>query len=176
MVTGLTHAVGELVSARAKAGWRWRGRHVKLVDGTGISMPDTPQNQEQYPQPSSQAEGVGFPLARVVGVICLATGAVIDAAIGPHAGKGTSELGLLRTLGTAFSPGDVMLADAFYCNYFLVATMLAAGVDVLFEQNGARNTDFRRGVSLGRRDHLVDWAKSKIRPEWMSAEQLRAVS
>ncbi len=101
MVSGLTHTVSKIVSARAKGGWRWRGRHVKLVDGTGISMPDTPENQERYPQPSSQAEGVGFPLARVVGVICLATGAVIDAAIGPHAGKGNSELGLLRTLGAA---------------------------------------------------------------------------
>ena len=171
MVTGLTHAVGELVSARAKAGWRWRGRQVKLVDGTGISMPDTPQNQECYPQPSSQAEGVGFPLARVVGVICLATGAVIDAAMGPYAGKGSSELGLWRRLNTAFSPGDVMLADALYCNYFLIATLIAAGVDVLFEQNGARHTDFRRGASLGPRDHLMRWTKSKTRPGWMSAEQ-----
>ena len=171
MVTGLAHTIGGLVSARAKPGWRWRGRHVKLVEGTGISMPDTPENQACYPQPSSQAEGVGFPLARVVGVICLATGAVIDAAIGPHAGKGSSELGLLRTLGTAFSAGDVMLADAFYCNYFLIATLLAAGVDVLFEQNGARHTDFRRGISLGPRDHLVRWAKSKTRPEWMTAQQ-----
>ena len=171
MVTGLAHTVGAQVSARAQAGWRWRGRNVKLVDGTGISMPDTPENQASYPQPSSQAEGVGFPLARVVGVICLATGAVIDAAIGPHAGKGSSELGLLRTLGAAFSAGDVMLADAFYCNYFLIATMMAAGVDVLFEQNGARHTDFRRGTSLGRRDHLVSWKKSKTKPEWMSAQQ-----
>ena len=170
MVTGLAHTVGALVSARAKRGWRWRGRHVKLVDGTGISMPDTAQNQARYPQPSSQAEGVGFPLARMVGVICLATGAVIDAAIGPHAGKGSSELGLLRTLGAAFSQGDVMLADAFYCNYFLIATMISAGVDVLFEQNGARHTDFRRGTSLGSRDHLVHWAKSKTKPEWMTAQ------
>ncbi len=69
-----------------------------------------------------------------------------------------------------FPPGDVMLADALYCNDFLVATMLAAGVDVLFEQNGARHTDFRWGVSLGARDHLVRWTKSKTRPEWMSAE------
>jgi hypothetical protein len=171
MVIGLTHAVGALVSARTKAGWRWRGRQLKLVDGTGISMPGTLENQERCPQPSSQAESVGLPLARVVGVICRATGAVIDAAIGPHAGKGSSELGLLRTLGAAFSAGDVMLADAFYCNYCVVATMLAAGVDVLSEQNGARHTDFRRGTALGRRDHLVNWAKSKTRPEWMTAER-----
>ena len=117
MVTGL-NARRRWTRQRAGEGQVGAGADgtAKLVDGTGISMPDTPENQEQYPQPSSQAEGVGFPLARVVGVICLATGAVIDAAIGPHAGKGSSELGLLRTLGGAFSPGDVMLADAFYPN------------------------------------------------------------
>jgi len=134
-------------------------------------MPDTPENQECYPQPSSQAAGVGFPMARVVGVICLSSGVVIDAAIGPLAGKGSGELGLLRTIEAAFSPGDVMLADALYCNYFLVATLLAAGVDMLFEQNGSRHTDFRRGTSLGRRDHLVSWAKSKLKPDWMTAQQ-----
>jgi hypothetical protein len=134
-------------------------------------MPDTPENQAHYPQPRSQAAGVGFPLARVIGVICLATGALIDAAIGPHEGKGSSELGLLRRLGAAFSPGDVMLADAFYCNYFLIATLIGAGVDVLFEQNGARHTDFRRGTSLGRRDHLVRWPKPKTRPHWMTVQQ-----
>jgi hypothetical protein len=63
---------------------------VNLVDGTGISMPDTPDNQARYPQPSSQAAGVGFPLARLVGIICLSTGAVVDAAIGPFLGKGHS--------------------------------------------------------------------------------------
>jgi hypothetical protein len=96
---------------------------------------------------------------------------LIDAAIGPHAGKGSSELGLLRRLDAAFSPGDLMLADAFYCNYFLIATLIAAGVDVLFEQNGARNTDFRHGTSLGRRDHLVGWPKPKTRPHWMTVQQ-----
>jgi hypothetical protein len=174
MVTALTHATGRLLSARATAGWRWRGRTVKLVDGTGISMPDTPENQACYPQPSSQAAGVGFPLARLVGVLCLATGGLLDAAIGPHAGQGSSELGLLRRLGNAFAPRDVMLADAFYCNYFLIATQIAAGVDVLFEQNGARITDFRRGESLGQRDHLVRWPKPKARPHWMTPEQYEA--
>lgn len=173
MVTTLTRRTGGLLSAQAQHPWRWRGRTVKLVDGTGISMPDTPENQAHYPQPSSQAPGVGFPLARVVGVICLSTGAMLDAAMGPHSGKGHSELGLQRALSAAFSHGDVMLADALYCHYFLIATMQANGVDVLFEQHGARITDFRRGQKLGTRDHVVHWPKPR-RPDWMTPEQYRA--
>jgi hypothetical protein len=175
MVSTLARYTGEMLSERALAGWGWRGRCVKLVDVTGILMPDTAANQACYSQPSSLAVGVGSPLARLVGVICLSTGALLDAAMGPHAGKGTSELGLLRKLVSAFSAGDVMLADAFYCNFFLIAALQALGVDVLFAQNGARNTDFRRGEKLGTRDHRVSWPKPKARPEWMSAEDFAAL-
>lgn len=171
MVQALARQAGCLLNRRAPRRWLWRKRVVKLVDGSGISMPDTPENQARFPQPCTQAEGVGFPLARMVGVICLSTGALIDAAMGPFEGKGNSELGLFRQLGSAFCAGEVMLADAFYCNYFLIATLMAAGVDVLFEQNGARLTDFRRGKSLGKRDHLVSWPKPKARPEWMTPQQ-----
>ena len=171
MLSTLTRETGRLLSKKALRQWLWRGRSVKLVDGTGISMPNTPENQQRYPQPSTQAPGVGFPLARLVMVICLPTGATLDVAIGPYSGKGTGELGLVRSLLDGFSPGDVMLADALYCNYFLIATLMAAGVDVLFEQNGSRITDFRRGQSLGTRDHLVRWPKPAARPEWMTPEQ-----
>lgn len=171
MISALTRQTGRLLSQKALAPWLWRGRAVKLVDGTGLSMPDTPENQTSYPQPSTQAPGVGFPLVRLVMVICLATGAALDAAIGPHSGKGSGELGLVRGLLEGFSPGDVMLADALYCNYFLIAAQMAAGVDVLFEQNGSRITDFRRGQSLGTRDHIVRWPKPSARPEWMTPEQ-----
>ena len=147
MVSTLALETGRLLSEKALAQWLWRGRAVKLVDCTGISMSDTPENQACYPQPSTQASGVGFPLARLVLVICLASGAALDAATGPHSGKGSGELGLVRGLLKAFCLGDVMLADAVYCNYFLIATLRAAGVDVLFEQNGARITDFRLGQS-----------------------------
>ena len=170
MVSALTRQTAQLLSARGIPGWRWRGRTVKLVDGTGISMPDTEANQASYPQPTTQAPGVGFPLARVVGVICLSTGALIDAAMGPHAGKETGELGLLRRLESAFLPGEVMLADALYCSYFLIATLQRAGVDVLFAQHGSRITDFRRGEKLGPRDHRVRWPKPKVRPDWMSQQ------
>ncbi len=171
MVSTLTRETGRLLNQKALVQWRWRGRSVKLVDGTGISMPDTPENQERYPQPSTQAPGVGFPLARLVMVVCLATGAALDMAVGPHSGKGSGELGLVRGLLKGFCTGDVMLADALYCNYFLIATLMATGVDVLFEQNGARITDFRRGQSLGTRDHLVRWPKPVARPQWMTPEQ-----
>jgi len=170
MVTALTRETGRLLSRKALPAWQWRGRAVKLVDGTGLSMPDTPENQAVYPQPNTQARGVGFPLARMVAVICLATGAALDAAIGPHAGKGTGELTLVRGLLESFEAGDVMLADALYCNYFLIAMLLERDVDVVFKQNGARITDFRRGWQLDTRDHIVFWPKP-ARPEWMTPEQ-----
>ncbi|HDO33693.1 MAG TPA: IS4 family transposase, partial [Chromatiales bacterium] len=98
--------------------------------------------------------------------------AVLDAGIGPYQGKGTGEHGLFRGLKACFVAGDVMLADSYYCSYFLIADLLRRGVDVLFEQHGARSTDFRRGERLGVRDHLVQWPKS-ARPAWMSAEEYR---
>lgn len=175
MVMALSRQTAELLSDKALKPWRWRGRTVKLVDGTGLSMPDTPANQARYPQSSAQAVGVGFPLARLVAVICLATGAVLDAAIGAHKGEGTGELSLTRGLLDVFGPGDVMLADALYCDYFLIAALRQRGVDVLFAQNGSRITDFRRGCRLGTRDHIVCWPKPAACPRWMTRQQYALV-
>jgi hypothetical protein len=174
MIVALTRESGRLLSHRAQRQWCWRGRCVKLADGTGISMPDTAENQGRFPQPASQAEGVGFPLVGLVGIVCLSSGAVLEAAIGAHASKGQSEQDLFRGLWGTLHSGDVLLADALYCSYFQIATLQAAGVDVLLEQHGSRNTDFRRGRSLGKRDHLVSWPKPTTRPAWMSVEQYRA--
>ena len=76
----------------------------------------------------------------------------------------------MRGLLGTFSHGDVLLADALYCNYFMIAQLQAAGVDVLFEQHGSRNTDFRRGRRLGKLDHVVCWSKPRQRPNWMTPE------
>src|SRR6202021_1108236 len=137
------------------------------------SMPDTAETQARYPPPRSQAPGVGFPMAGLVGIVCLSTGAVLEAAIGAHASKGQSEQALFRGLLGTLRAGDVLLADALYCSYFQIATLQAAGVDVLFEQHGSRLTDFRRGQALAKRDHLVRWIKPMTRPDWMSLEQYR---
>ena len=167
----LMRETGRLLHRQGRACWDWRGRPVKLVDGTKISMPDTCANRRHYSQPSTQKEGLGFPLARVVGVICLGSAAVLDAAMGPFSGKGTGEMALLRTVLDTFAPGDVMLADALFCDYFLVARLQKAGVDVLFAQHGARRTDFRRGARLGSRDHRVSWSRPRTRPDWMTLSE-----
>ena len=172
MVGTLARQSGALLGEQTPQEWLWQGRHVKLVDGTTVSMPDTPENQARFPQHGQQEPGVGFPLARLVGVIALSNGAVLDAGIGPYQGKGTGEHGLFRGLRRGFVEGDVMLADGYFCSYFLIADMLRRGVDVLFEQHGARITDFRRGEQLGARDHLVWWSKP-ARPDWMSVEECR---
>lgn len=174
MVSALVRQTGEQLNAAALPQWLWQGRAVKVVDGTTVLMPDTEANQAEFPQHGKQAPGVGFPLARLVGVISLSTGAVLDAAMGPYQGKGTGEYGLFRRLTDAFVTGDVMLGDSYFCSYFLIAEMMRRGVDVLFEQHGARHTDFRRGKRLGARDHRVYWTKPAVRPAWMSLEQYRA--
>ena len=92
MVSALTRHTGRLLSQKAHTRWLWRGRAVKLVDGTGLSMPDTPENQAVYPSPAARPQAWGFPLARLVMVICLATGAALDAASGPYRGKEVANL------------------------------------------------------------------------------------
>lgn len=170
MVGTLARQIGTLLGEQTPPAWLWQGRPVKLVDGTTVSMPDTAENQARFPQHGQQEPGVGFPLARLVGVIALSNGAVLDANMGPYQGKGTGEHGLFRGLRRCFVEGDVMLADSYFCSYFLIADMRRRGVDVLFEQHGARITDFRSGEPLGVRDHLVWWSKP-ARPDWMSVEE-----
>ncbi len=170
LVRILARQSGQLLNEHTPPGWLWHGRHVKLVDGTTVVMPDSEDNQAHFPQHGNQAPGVGSPLARLVSVISLATGAVIDVALGPYQGKGTGEHGLFRRLKDTFVEGDIMLADGYYGSYFLIADMLIRGVDVLFEQHGARRTDFRRGEKLGTRDHVVSWPKP-ARPKWMTPEE-----
>ena len=93
--------------SHAPQSWYWRDRPVRLVDGTSVTMPDTPANRAQYPQSSNQKPGVGFPLCRLVGLICLGSGAVLDAAMGSSRGKNSDENALLRPMLDTLQRGDV---------------------------------------------------------------------
>lgn len=174
MLSSLTRETGRRIALQTQANWLWLGRSVKLMDGTTITLPDTAMNQAKYPQQSNQKPGLGFPIARLVGLLCAATGAVLDAAIGPYSGKTGSEHALFRQLLGSISANDLILADRYYCAYFVIALLKAQGAEVLFQQHQRRHTDFRKGRRLGTRDHVVAWQKPKLCPGWLPREQYDA--
>ena len=146
----------------------WRGRSVKIVDGTTVSMPDTDTNQKTYPQPSSQKAGCGFPLMRLVGLFSLASGALLDFA---KDNLHVHESLLFRQLWKHLQKGDILLADRGFCSYFALSSLLAQGVDSLLRFNQTRKTDLRHGRRLGSNDRLQIWRKPAIRPKDISQEQ-----
>ncbi|MEK6575846.1 MAG: IS4 family transposase, partial [Chloroflexota bacterium] len=140
--------------------------HAKLIDGFTFTMPDTPQNQAEYPQAKTQQPGVGLPIARAVAILSLATACVLNAAIGPYAGKETGESALLRTLLRSLLAGDIAVFDRYCCSFLMIALMLSQGTDVCARLHQMRSSDFRRGRRLGKNDHLIVWTRPH-RPTWM---------
>lgn len=176
---GLIQRLGREVAARVsaqqpRAAWCWRGREVKLVDGTTVSMPDTPANRARFPQSQEQRAGLGFPLARVVAIVSLSTGAVLEWASGPCEGKQAGESALLWQLAHKLCRGDVVITDRCYAGYFMIVWLMQQGVDVVMRQHARRRTDFRRGAHLGTRDHVVSWVRPQ-RPEWMEEATYRSM-
>jgi hypothetical protein len=171
----LVRDTADRIGDHAPKGWTFHGRRVVLADGSTVSMPDTPENQAAYPQHAAQKPGCGFPIARIVVLIALATGCVLDAAIGAGRGKLTGEHALLRSLHGRLRRGDIVLADAYYSSFDEVMTLRRMGVDVVMRQTGNRRSDFRRGVKLGREDHRVEWQRDRNRREWMTREEFAAL-
>lgn len=151
--------------------WNWKGLNVLLVDGTTVLMPDTEENQKKYPQQSNQKPGLGFPIARLVGLISLSAGTVIDYAMGEYQGKGTGETSLFSKLMGSLTANDLLLADRYYCAYAIIMALQLKGVAFLSRNHPQKKADFRRGVKLGKKDHIIDWLKPRRKPVWMSLEE-----
>lgn len=166
MVRRLVRQTAEVVDGPVPDDWLWKGRPVTLVDGATASMPDTPANQERYPQSRAQGIGLGFPIVRIVALISLATGLARDLALGPYQGKETGETALFRTLWGRLRAGEIVLGDRYFASYFGIAGLARQGVDVLFRMHQRRKYDFRRGRRIAVTDHVVVWTKP-VRPEWM---------
>lgn len=166
----LVRQTGQHKTDDRPAGWRWAGRAVKVVDGTTVSMPDTAANQQAFPQSRAQKAGLGFPLVRMVVLFSLAVGTALDAAFGPYRGKKTGESALFRQLHERLDPGDILLADRYFCSYWELALVRQRDGDVVTRLHQLRKCDFRRGRRLGPCDHVVTWIKP-ARPEWMTPEE-----
>lgn len=166
ILQALTRQTGRRLHQQADPSWLWHQRQVKIVDGTGLSMPDTPENQKEFPQPEQVAAGVGFPLLRLVVVFSLAVGTVLDAAMGKFKGKGTGEVSLFRSLDV-LEPGDVLLADRLYANFWDVARARDQKVDVVLRMHAGRRKLWFRGRGHSTKNKRVWWHKPP-RPAWMS--------
>jgi hypothetical protein len=174
VVVGVLRTLARRTARELQAGavesWRWNGRSVFIVDGSHVSMPDTPQNRASYPQPVVQQPGIGFPLARVTVLLSLATGACHDLAIAPYAGKGTGETTLLRQMYDSLSPGDVVVADALFDNYFLACELRQRDIELVArvqaERVGSETVESRSDGDI------ILW-KRPNKPRGMTGEQYR---
>jgi hypothetical protein len=171
VVADLARETGQELEREAPNEWLWKGRHVKIVDGSTAEMADTPENQAEYPQSSTQKPGLGFPMLRMVVLFSLAVGTALDCAIGSCRGKKTGEQNLFRELQDALEPGDLVLGDRLYDNYRDIAVLRARGIDVVLGKNASRRADFRQGRKLGQDDHVVLWKKPRYNPERYSSRE-----
>lgn len=166
----LMRDAGKQIEDELPETWLWHGRKVRVVDGSTITMPDTPENQAIYPQQENQKPGCGFPIARILVIFSLAVGMALEAAISPYQGKQTGENSLFRRLHDALDDGDIVLADRYFSGWCDIALLFGRGIDAVVRNHQHRTTDFRVGQRLGKDDHLISWPRSQ-RPKWMSAAQ-----
>ena len=152
---------------------RWLGgRAVKIVDGTGISMPDTPENQARWPQSSGQQPGCGFPMMKLAGLFSLGSGAFPESVSG---NKHVHESTLFRGMWSKLQKGDILLADRGFSSYAAIAGLQQQrGVDSVMRLHQMRKADFRAGRRLGPEDRLVVWQKPQRTEAW-SAEEFAAL-
>ncbi len=169
LIKDLAMESGNFLEIATPLGWLWKGHHTKLLDGSTLSMPDTPENQAVWPQHDQQEEGIGFPIMRIVALLSLATAGCLGLAYAPYQGKETGEHALARELLPLIKQDDIILADRYYCSYFLIAQLLARNAHLITRLHGARDYDFRRGLHLGEGDHVVELIKPP-RPKWMDQE------
>lgn len=149
-----------------------QGRKVKVVDGTSFSMPDTADNQAQWPQPSSQKPGCGFPVVQMVGIFSLSSGALTAHA---HSDKHTHESLLFSQIQGTLENGDIILEDRGFCSYSSICQLLSRKVDTVARLHQGRKKDMRQGKALGRWDRLVTWVKPTNRPPGLSREVFAAL-
>lgn len=143
---------------------RWRGRRVRVVDGSSVSLPDTEANQGAYPQPAGQKAGCGFPVVRLVVLFSLETGFWLRTALGTLA---TSEHALFHRLEASLHRGEVLLGDRLFGTYAHLALLQGRGVDVVARQHARRHSERNVLKRWGKHERLVRWVRGSKRPAWL---------
>ncbi|HEY2951808.1 MAG TPA: IS4 family transposase [Verrucomicrobiae bacterium] len=161
-------ATATAADQRAGSAGQLQGRRVKVVDGSSTQLPDTPQNQKDYPQPGRQKPGCGFPVMKLAVLFSLASGALLDVIMGNlHA----HDLRLLRQLWDSLKDGDILLGDRAYGDYVTWAALPLRGVDVVARLHQRRQVDFRKARRLGKNDGLFTWQRGYQQSEILTAKE-----
>ncbi len=172
--TGVLRALAKRTARQLQDGlpqaWKWNGRNVFIADGSHVSMPDTQQNQEAYPQVYNQEPGIGFPLARLAVLLSLASGACHDVSVAPYAGKGTGETTLLRQMYGSLGRGDVVVADALFDNYLLDCELQERGIELVARVAAERVGT--RAIASGPDGDVIVWRRPN-KAHGMKGEQYR---
>lgn len=150
----------------------WCGRHVKVIDGSTVSMPDTVENQSAYPQPSNQKPGCGFPIAKIGVLFSLATGAAVALCIDV---LNTHALKLARQLYQFLNPLDILVGDRAFCAYADIAAIKNLDCDAVFRKHQSRTTSMRKGKIIGDCDKLITWNKPNKCPKGLSKNEFEAL-
>jgi hypothetical protein len=183
VLEGLQSAVTKRLQGAGEPSWH--GHRVFLLDGSSFSMPDTDELQQQFGQPGGQAQGCGFPVAHLMALFDAANGLLLQTAALPMR---THDLSQAAALHAALRPGDVLVGDRAFGSYAHLALCLRRGIHGVFRAHQRQIISFRphrraagKGETgkphsrwlkrLGKNDQLVEYAKPKSRPRWMTPEQ-----
>ena len=170
----------------------WQGHRLMLIDGSGFSMPDTPELQAHFGQPGQQRKGCGFPVAHLLALLDAERGFLRDVIISPLR---THDMKHAADLHPKLSDGDIVVADRGFCSYAHLALLLQANLHAVlrvhqrvivdFHPHRLSMQDVSKGSTglpnsrwvqrLGPYDQIVDWHKPKQPPRWMSPEQFASL-
>lgn len=150
----------------------WCGRKVKVYDGSSVSMPDTQNNQESYPQPTTQKPGCGFPVMRLVVLFSLSAGTVLAYA---RDALGISERELFHRMWEDLEEDDIVLADRGFCSYADFWILRQRKVDSVMRKQGRRGKSSVEEKRLAKNDCLMRWKRSPVKPKWMEEADWHAM-
>ena len=170
LIDRLGKNIVDLLRTKAKSQWKWHGLNVYLVDGLVFRAPDTQANQEAYPQPSTQKEGLGFPQIHCVVTTCLTTGCVVNYNSAAMKGKLTGKVSLLREKHGDFMSGDVVIADSNFESFYDAVLLNRRGVELVCGIKGCRNSPFE-GVCEVLNEKIITLTKPKNNRNRFTAEQ-----
>lgn len=173
---------------------RWHGHRTFLIDGSSVSMPDTPALQKEFGQPGAQRPGCGFPVMHLLALFHASTGFLLNVVGAPLRTHDMSRVGQVHA---DLAEGDILVGDRGFCSVAHLAVLAAQKVFGVFRMHQKQIVNFRprrrnatnqsrergqRGLPssrwlkrLGRHDHLVEYIKPGHRPKWLSVAAFAAL-